>query len=97
MAEVFGTSKNIELINQCQKEQNGKYGTVFINDTSVTSGPFWRLNCLTDCVVDSISATGIDNSSDISSGTTYSAGTNITGEIETIQMVTGQVLAYRTT
>jgi hypothetical protein len=78
-----------------QARITGSLGTVFINDTSVTSGPFWKIEGVTSFDVDAVSASGISNSSDISSGTTYAAGAVIVGKMETVQLISGTVIGYK--
>jgi len=74
----------------------GLNGGVYINTTDVTTGKFFAIFATEDTVIASITS-NITNLSDICTGqdaTTLSANTAIHGNISSITLTSGAVIAY---
>jgi len=74
----------------------GLNGGEYINDTAAHTGKFFAILATEDTVIASITS-NIDNLSDITNsqdGTVLSANTAIYGNISSIQLTSGAVIAY---
>jgi len=74
----------------------GLNGGEYINDTAAHTGKFFAILATEDTVIASITS-NIDNLSDITNsqdGTILSANTAIYGNISSIQLTSGAVIAY---
>lgn len=70
----------------------GGYGAKVIDDTSLVDGNFQAIQCLTDVVIASIDMRNLEGTL---TGFTIDAGTIIFGEIDTIQLTSGKLIAYK--
>ncbi len=74
----------------------GLNGGIYINDTAGHAGKFFAVLATEDTVIASITS-NIENLSDITNsqdGTTLSANTALYGNISSIQLTSGAVIAY---
>lgn len=73
----------------------GRYGTIYAGPGSTSTGPFSKAIFVTSGTMVSVTASGITNSSQISSGTTFAANSVFAGTIETVKVKTGAMMLYK--
>lgn len=73
----------------------GVYGTIYADAGTTSTGNFSKAEFLTSGIIAGMTAAGITGSSNISSGTTFAAGSIFAGTITSIEVKTGSMLIYK--
>ena len=94
MAETHGTGKYIKQIakmNNCYFVSGASTSSA---ETGSTTNIFSRIQFITSGNLSSVVSTQITNSTDISSGTTYAAGTEIVAKMTSVKTKAGDFMVY---
>ena len=94
MPETNNLRKTMDTLTDRLKSDSGRAGTIFITGASTSSGSYSKILLINDCVITSITASGITGSTDISSAAAYPAGAIFAGDIEKIILKTGSAMIY---
>ena len=79
--------------NPSDYNMQGQGGGILIYNTNLISGNFRWIQVITDCEIDNLSSSNINNNTGFD-GLTVPAGVGIGGKFTSIQLTSGAVIAY---
>jgi hypothetical protein len=100
MAETQAVTNYIQDLAEYEKRNSNSTPAIFVKTTKTTlkssNGPYGKIQLLTTGCISSIISTQISGIANLSSATTFAAGTEIVGNMSAIKLSNkGQFLIYK--